>query len=427
MAGASRVMTANPVQQQSFAGQGALYGSAGAAANPMNQASMAQQGALAGTAMAGMYQPQQVQTRFNTPMIGTSGYTPSVGTSFATPSVTAGQLGSTNLSPYLNPYTQNVIGGLQTEANRAMQMGSNQLGTAATRAGAFGGSRHGIAEGQMMGDIQRGLNQQTGQLLQSGFQNAQQAAQFDIGQGMQAQQLNQQAAANDLARRLQAQGMNQTAALQVAQRQLQAGQLNQSAIQQAQKMGLQGQQLNQAAGLQGAQFGLNAAQQLGNLGKQSFGYGQSIQQNLMQQGTAQQALQQALIDAAKGQYAGYQQAPVSGLGIMTQALGASPHGQTQTGTRQLGLMDYLTAGASIYAMSDVRLKESIKKVGELANGIGVYTWKWTKEAIESGKAGSMFKGVLAQEVRKQIPDAVVVGQDGYMRVNYNHPELKGAI
>jgi len=112
---------------------------------------------------------------------------------------------------------------------------------------------------------------------------------------------------------------------------------------------------------------------------------------------------------------------------MTQALGASPHGQTQTSQRQLGVMDYLTAGATIAGMSDVRLKESIKKVGELANGIGVYTWKWTKEAIDSGKAGSMFKGVLAQEVRKQIPDAVVVGQDGYMRVNYNHPELKGAI
>jgi hypothetical protein len=207
----------------------------------------------------------------------------------------------------------------------------------------------------MMGDIMRGVNQQTGQLMQSGFQNAQTMAQQDI------------------------------------------------------------------------QNRMNQAAQLGNLGAQSFGYGQQIQQNLAQQGTAQQALQQALIDAAKAQYAGYQQAPVSGLGIMTQALGASPHGQTQTSQRQLGLMDYLTAGASIYAMSDVRLKESIKKVGELANGIGVYTWKWTKEAIESGKAGSMFKGVLAQEVRKQVPDAVVVGQDGYMRVNYNHPELKGAI
>jgi len=290
----------------------------GMTANPMQQASLAQQGALYGTAGAGT-------------------------------------VAGANLSPYMNPYTRNVIGGLQQEAARGMAIGANQLGAQATRAGAFGGSRHGIAQGQMMGDIMRGVNQQTGQLMQSGFQNAQQMAQQDI-QNRMAQ-----------------------------------------------------------------------AQQLAGLGQQSFGYGQAIQQNLAQQGTAQQALQQALIDSAKAQYAGYQQAPVSALGIMTQALGASPHGQSTTQQRQLGVMDYLTAGASIAGMSDVRLKESIKKVGELANGIGVYTWKWTKEAIESGKAGSMFKGVLAQEVRKQIPDAVVVGQDGYMRVNYNHPELKGAI
>ena len=298
--------------------------------NPMQQASMAQQGALAGTAAAGM-----------TPI---------------------GTVAGSNLSPYMNPYTRNVIGGLQQEAARGMAIGANQLGAQATQAGAFGGSRHGIAQGQMMGDIMRGVNQQTGQLLQSGFQNAQQMAQADIQ--------------NRLAQ---------------------------------------------------ANLGLNAAQQLGGLGQQSFGYGQQIQQNLAQQGQQQQVLQQALIDAAKGQYGNYMNYPAQGLGIMSQALGATQAGSTTQQSRSPGLMDYLTAGASIYALSDVRLKESIKKVGELANGIGVYTWKWTKEAIKAGKAGNMFKGVLAQEVRKVFPDAVVVGQDGYMRVNYSHPELKGAI
>jgi hypothetical protein len=290
----------------------------GVPANPMEQASLAQQNALFGTA-------------------------------------SAGTIGGANLNQYMNPYTQNVIGGLQTEAARSMQMGSNQLGAAATRAGAFGGSRHGIAEGQMMGDIQRGLNQQTGELLQSGYQNAQTMAQQDIQNRMQQ------------------------------------------------------------------------ASQLANLGQQSFGYGRTIQQDIAQQGREQQMLNQALIDAGKQQFFNYQGFPAAGLSYMNQAIAGAPHGQTQTSQRQLGLMDYLTAGATIYGMSDIRLKESIKKVGELANGIGVYTWKWTKEAIKSGKAGSMFKGVLAQEVRKQVPDAVVVGQDGYMRVNYNHPELKGAI
>lgn len=398
----------------------------GMTANPMQQASMAQRGALAGTAMAGMYQPQQVQTRFNAPMVGTSGYTPSVGTSFTTPSVTAGQLSGANIAQYQNPYTEQVIKANEADILRGAQMGVNALDTSASRAGAFGGSRHGVALGEYGRGVAEQLAQSSAGLRQAGFQNAQQAAQFDIGQGMQAQQLNQQAAANDLARRLQAQGMNQTAALQVAQRQLQAGQLNQSAIQQAQQLGMQGQQLNQAAGLQGAQLGLNAAQQLGNLGQQSFGYGQQIQNNLAQQGQAQQVINQALIDAAKSQYGAYQGAPSAGLSIMTQALGASPHGQTQTSQRQLGIMDYLTAGATIYGMSDIRLKVNIQEYGKLDNGIKTYTWDWTEEGREL--AGDQIgHGVIAQEVAEMFPEAVVTGDHGYMMVDYSHPELKGAI
>ena len=207
----------------------------------------------------------------------------------------------------------------------------------------------------MMGDIMRGVNQQTGQLMQSGFQNAQQMAQADI------------------------------------------------------------------------QNRMNQAQQLANLGQQSFGYGQQIQQNLAQQGQQQQVLQQALIDAAKGQYGNYMNYPAQGLGIMSQALGATQAGSSTQSSRTPGLMDYLTAGASIFALSDVRLKESIKKVGELANGIGVYTWNWTKEAIDAGLSNPMVKGVLAQEVRRKFPEAVAIGKDGYMRVNYSHPELSGVI
>ena len=305
------------------------FAAGGVPANPMQQASMAQQGALAGTARAGM-----------TPI---------------------GTVAGSNLSPYMNPYTSNVIGGLQQEAARGMAIGANQLGAQASQAGAFGGSRHGIAQGQMMGDIMRGVNQQTGQLLQSGFQNAQTMAQQDIQ--------------NRLAQ---------------------------------------------------ANLGLSAAQQLGGLGQQSFGYGQQIQQNLAQQGTAQQALQQALIDAAKAQYAGYQQAPVSGLGIMTQALGASPHGQTQTSQRNLGLMDYLTAGASIYAASDVRLKVNIQEFGKLDNGVKTYTWDWNDEGqkITGNQTGH---GVIAQEVAEMFPEAVITGDHGYMMVDYSHPELRGAI
>jgi len=211
----------------------------GVPANPMQQAAGAQQRALAGTAGAGT-------------------------------------IAGTNLGAYQNPYTQQVIDASAQDVLRNAQMGLNQLGTEATRAGAFGGSRHGVAMGEMGRGVASLLGQQSAQLRSQGFMNAQQMAQQDIQNRMQQ------------------------------------------------------------------------AQQLANLGQQSFGYGQAIQSGLSQQGAQQQALQQALIDAAKGQYAGYTGQPASTLGYVSSALGATPVPQTQTTSKQPGLFDYLTLAASTF-------------------------------------------------------------------------------
>ena len=64
--------------------------------------------------------------------------------------------------------------------------------------------------------------------------------------------------------------------------------------------------------------------------------------------------------------------------------------------------------------SDVRLKENIQKIGE-QKGFNIYTWTWNKEAEKLGLKGEAM-GVLAQEVMKTRPDAVV--DDGYLKVNY---------
>ena len=52
-----------------------------------------------------------------------------------------------NVSAYMNPYTQNVIDNTQNDIERQRQMTINNMGAAATRANAFGGSRQGVAEG----------------------------------------------------------------------------------------------------------------------------------------------------------------------------------------------------------------------------------------------------------------------------------------
>jgi len=172
-----------------------------------------------------------------------------------------------------------------------------------------------------------------------------------------------------------------------------------------------------------ANLGLAGAQQLAGLGQQSFGYGMDIQSQLAAQGQAQQAMDQALIDAAKGQYAGYIGAPQQGLGYVSQALGATTVPTTTTQTRQPGLFDYLTLGAT--AASDETLKTDIKLIGKLKNGIELFTWKWNQKAKDLGITGET-RGVMAQRIQKIIPEAVLKHADGYLMVDYSHPELSGA-
>ena len=91
---------------------------------------------------------------------------------------------------------------------------------------------------------------------------------------------------------------------------------------------------------------LGAAGQLAGMGAQSFNYGQALGDQQMRQGQMQQQAMQALIDSARNQYNNYANAPMNKLQLPLAALGASPVPTTQTQTRQLGIMDYLTAAAS---------------------------------------------------------------------------------
>ena len=86
---------------------------------------------------------------------------------------------------------------------------------------------------------------------------------------------------------------------------------------------------------------LGAAQQMGALGQTAFGIGQSIQEQQARQGLLQQGLQQALIDAARAQYAGYTGAPAAALQAPLAALGVTPVPETKTSSYNPGLFDYL--------------------------------------------------------------------------------------
>ena len=68
-------------------------------------------------------------------------------------------------------------------------------------------------------------------------------------------------------------------------------------------------------------------------------------------------------------------------------------------------------------VSDIRLKRDIMPLARLDNGIGLYRYRyiWSDQ---------MYVGVMAQEVANLAPAAVVLGEDGYLRVNYSRFGLR---
>ena len=114
--------------------------------------------------------------------------------------------------------------------------------------------------------------------------------------------------------------------------------LRQQGFNTAQQMAQQDIQNRLAA--QGQRTG--AAGQLANISQTGFGMGQQALAGLQQTGAQQQALQQSLLDAARGQFAGYTAQPQTSIGYVSQALGATPVPQTTTTSKQPGLFDYLT-------------------------------------------------------------------------------------
>ena len=87
--------------------------------------------------------------------------------------------------------------------------------------------------------------------------------------------------------------------------------------------------------------------------------------------------------------------------------------QAASGNFMGGLMNLggILGGAGIMKYSDRRLKENISKVGQLDNGLNVYSYRY-----KSG--GPMHIGVMAQEVMEVNPGAVHTMPDGFLAVNY---------
>lgn len=76
-------------------------------------------------------------------------------------------------------------------------------------------------------------------------------------------------------------------------------------------------------------------------------------------------------------------------------------------------------GSSAMMMSDIRLKENIKPVGVMPNGLTLYSFEYVDEVKSHPLAGEgIHVGVMAQEVEQVFPYAVKTLDDGYKVVDY---------
>lgn len=127
------------------------------------------------------------------------------------------------------------------------------------------------------------------------------------------------------------------------------------------------------------------------------------------------------------QYAGYQpllqgtqlagQLPYYGASALGNIGGLYGGYGTQSGTQPGGWGTNLlnaAAGGAAMAFSDRRLKIKIKKLGEFADGLGIYEFAYKRAPDQ------MFKGVMADEVEKLRPQAYVPNYrgSGFAGVDY---------
>lgn len=179
-----------------------------------------------------------------------------------------------------------------------------------------------------------------------------------------------------------------------------------------------------------SQFELN-----GRYGSDAHGYGLSrglsdAENNLLYQnygdemnrmGQAAQAAQagnQADIASLLSSIGAGAELPYTGSNNLANSLGALFNGgtskSTQTGPSPIWGAIGAGLGAAGAAFSDIRLKTKVEKVGEFADGLGIYRFAYKSDPKQ------MFKGVMAHEVKQLRPWAYIENYrgSGYDGVNY---------
>jgi hypothetical protein len=279
---------------------------------------------------------------------------------------------------YMNPYLQQSLQPSLDLLNQQYGIAGQQEQSAATKSGAFGGTREQLANSLNSQNQMLAQNQLVGNAYNQAFNNAQ-------------------------------------------------NQYNQS---------------GQFA-LNANQAGVQNAGQLANIGGQQLQAQSGILNAQAQQGAVQQGQQQNVINQAIQNYAAQQQYPMLQLSNMsnllhglpmqsstTQTYQAAPSTASQiaglgtTGIAGLGLYNAMGGGSGgSSTTSDVRTKQNLRLVGTLPMGINLYHFEY-KPPFKAECGEGWYSGVMAQEVQKIMPEAVVEMDNGFLGVKYDMLGIK---
>jgi hypothetical protein len=232
-----------------------------------------------------------------------------------------------NMNEYLNPYYDQVLQGALGTMRDTKDQTMNDVGASATAAGAFGGSRHGLVESQVLSNYNRDAGNLAGNLKAQGFDNALTTAQGVLGMDLDRGQFMSGTQAG-----LDQNTNSANAQLQLALAQAKAGALGQgtSLDQNQQQLTLQ-QMLTQANGMAG-------------MGNNYYNIGQTIKNDQATDGKTQQDLLQSILSGSNADFSKYMQDPYTAITLMQSLLSGDPRSGNQTGTStsKPGLFDYLS-------------------------------------------------------------------------------------
>lgn len=136
-------------------------------------------------------------------------------------------------------------------------------------------------------------------------------------------------------------------------------------------------------------------------------------------GKQKQMMEQARLSEQAQRFVSEQMIPFAVAQDVAAMAFGMPGGTTKSTSTQPGnpMMGMQMAGSALsmlpmlFAKSDRRLKDGIRKVLTFVDGLSVYIYRYIGDVL-------VRVGLMADEVEQMYPAAVVVGRDGYKRVNY---------